>query len=155
LLPRLAGSSGAVAFEHPISPGSWDRAPQPLGDPIEGGDGSGNLTTFARRWIGLDAAWYGDAPNKRCVRVREGGEVLQTIDLDRGCFGCMLGGPDGRTLFMVAVECPGHGGRSTNGAGADGRRRPSVGRRQRNTIHGCVRRREEIWTKWRETSSRR
>jgi sugar lactone lactonase YvrE len=48
------------------------------------------------------AVWYGDVPNKRCVRVREGGEVLQTIALDRGCFACMLGGPDGKTLFMVA-----------------------------------------------------
>jgi sugar lactone lactonase YvrE len=50
------------------------------------------------------AVWYGDVPNKRCVRVREGGAVLQTIDLDRGCFACMLGGADGRTLFMVATE---------------------------------------------------
>jgi sugar lactone lactonase YvrE len=53
------------------------------------------------------AVWYGDVPNKRCVRVREGGEVLQTIDLDRGCFACMLGGPDGKTLFMVAQEWSG------------------------------------------------
>ncbi len=50
------------------------------------------------------AVWYADVPNERCVRVREGGEVLQTVDLDRGCFACMLGGPDGRTLFMVARE---------------------------------------------------
>jgi sugar lactone lactonase YvrE len=50
------------------------------------------------------AVWYGDVPNKRCVRVREGGEVLQTINLDRGCFACTLGRPDGRTLFMVAAE---------------------------------------------------
>lgn len=50
------------------------------------------------------AVWYGDVPNKRCVRVREGGEVLETIELDRGCFACMLGGPDGRTLFLVATE---------------------------------------------------
>ena len=57
--------------------------------------------------ICLDAEgeiWYADVPNERCVRVREGGEVLQTIDLDRGCFACMLGGPDGKTLFMVARE---------------------------------------------------
>ena len=53
------------------------------------------------------AIWYGDVPNKRCVRVREGGEVLQAIDLDRGCFACALGGPDGRTLFMVATEWQG------------------------------------------------
>ena len=50
------------------------------------------------------AVWYGDVPNKRCVRVREGGEVLQTIDLDRGCFACMLGGVDNRTLFMMAAD---------------------------------------------------
>jgi len=51
-----------------------------------------------------NAVWYADVPNKRCVRVREGGEVLQVIDLDRGCFACMLGGPDRRTLFMMAAE---------------------------------------------------
>jgi sugar lactone lactonase YvrE len=50
------------------------------------------------------AIWYGDVPNKRCVRVRQGGEVLQTIDLDRGCFACALGGANMRTLFMVATE---------------------------------------------------
>jgi sugar lactone lactonase YvrE len=53
---------------------------------------------------GEGAVWYADVPNKRCVRVREGGEVLQTVDLDRGGFACMLGGPDGRTLFMLAAE---------------------------------------------------
>src|SRR5947207_8731985 len=56
------------------------------------------------------AIWYADVPNKRCVRVREGGEVLNTIDLDRGCFACMLGGVDGRTLFMVATEWRGPAG---------------------------------------------
>ena len=51
-----------------------------------------------------NAVWYGDLPNKRCVRVREGGEVLRAIDLDRGCFACMLGGVDRRTLFLIATE---------------------------------------------------
>ena len=50
------------------------------------------------------AVWYADVPNKRCVRVREGGQVLRTVDLDRGCFACMLGGVEGKTLFMVAAE---------------------------------------------------
>jgi sugar lactone lactonase YvrE len=50
------------------------------------------------------AVWYADVPNKRCVRVREGGEVLRTIELDRGCFACMLGGPGRKILFMVAQE---------------------------------------------------
>lgn len=49
------------------------------------------------------AIWYADVPNKRCVRVREGGEVLQTVDVDRGCFACMLGGADGATLFITAA----------------------------------------------------
>jgi sugar lactone lactonase YvrE len=39
-----------------------------------------------------------------CVRVREGGQVLQTIELDRSCFACMLGGEDGKTLFMMVAE---------------------------------------------------
>jgi sugar lactone lactonase YvrE len=50
------------------------------------------------------AIWYADVPHRRCVRVREGGAVLQTVQLDRGCFACMLGGGDGRTLFILAAE---------------------------------------------------
>ncbi len=50
------------------------------------------------------AVWYADVANRHCVRVREGGEVLQTVDVDRGCFSCALGGPEGRILFVVAQE---------------------------------------------------
>jgi len=39
-----------------------------------------------------------------CVRVRDGGEVLERIELDKFCFACMLGGEDGRTLFMLVAE---------------------------------------------------
>jgi sugar lactone lactonase YvrE len=56
------------------------------------------------------AVWYADVPNKRCVRVREGGEVLQRIELDRGCFACALGGADRSTLFMKATEWNGPAG---------------------------------------------
>ena len=51
-----------------------------------------------------DAVWYADVPNKRCVRVREGGEVLQTVTVDRGCFACMLGGEAKKTLYIIATE---------------------------------------------------
>jgi len=50
------------------------------------------------------AVWYADVPNKRCVRVREGGKVLQIVNTDRGCFACMLGGHEGSTLFVIATE---------------------------------------------------
>jgi sugar lactone lactonase YvrE len=53
------------------------------------------------------AVWYADVPNRRAVRVREGGTVLDAVEVDRGCFACMLGGPDGRTLFLLAAEWAG------------------------------------------------
>jgi sugar lactone lactonase YvrE len=53
------------------------------------------------------AVWYADVGTSRCVRVREGGEVLASIELDRGCFACVLGGPDRRTLFMAVNEWAG------------------------------------------------
>jgi sugar lactone lactonase YvrE len=49
------------------------------------------------------AVWTGSGANA-CVRVREGGEALERVELDRTPFACMLGGPDGRTLFMMAQE---------------------------------------------------
>lgn len=42
--------------------------------------------------------------NPACLRVREGGQVLDRIPLERPCFACMLGGEDGRTLFMMVAE---------------------------------------------------
>ena len=53
------------------------------------------------------AVWYADVGTGRCVRVREGGDVLASIELDRGCFACVLGGPDRRTLFMAVNEWAG------------------------------------------------
>ena len=56
-----------------------------------------------------NAVWYADVPNKRCVRVGEGGVVLETVDLDRGGFACALGGPGLTTLFIVAATWQGMG----------------------------------------------
>jgi sugar lactone lactonase YvrE len=47
------------------------------------------------------AVWYADVPNTCCVRVAEGGEVLRTVQLDRGGFDCVLGGS---TLYVAAAE---------------------------------------------------
>ena len=54
-----------------------------------------------------DAIWYADVPGRRCVRVAEGGTVLQTVTLDRGGFACALGGPERTTLFIVAATWQG------------------------------------------------
>lgn len=48
--------------------------------------------------------WSADVGNGHCVRVAEGGKVLQRVVLDRGCFACMLGGSERSTLFLVARE---------------------------------------------------
>lgn len=59
------------------------------------------------------AIWYASVPGQRCTRVAEGGEVLDTVGADRGCFACMLGGDDGRTLYIVANRYT--GGRASDG----------------------------------------
>lgn len=47
------------------------------------------------------AVWYADVGNKRCVRVRRGGEILATVDLDRGAFACALSRGPKPELFVV------------------------------------------------------
>ncbi|MGH3629358.1 MAG: SMP-30/gluconolactonase/LRE family protein [Sciscionella sp.] len=49
------------------------------------------------------AIWVADAVHARVVRVREGGEILDEIPVETGVFACMLGGDDGRTLFLCAA----------------------------------------------------
>jgi len=47
------------------------------------------------------ALWYADVGNQHCVRVIEGGEVLATVDLDRGAFACALSRGDDPQLYVV------------------------------------------------------
>lgn len=46
--------------------------------------------------------WNDDGPV--CIRVAEGGVVLGAVPLDQAGFACTLGGPDGRTLFMLTAD---------------------------------------------------
>jgi sugar lactone lactonase YvrE len=50
------------------------------------------------------AVWYADVGNKRCVRVREGGEILSTVDLDRGAFACALSRGTDPELYVVGQD---------------------------------------------------
>jgi sugar lactone lactonase YvrE len=55
---------------------------------------------------GLDAEgllWIADAVHGRAIRVREGGEIVEQIDTPMGVFACMLGGDDGRTLYLCCA----------------------------------------------------
>jgi sugar lactone lactonase YvrE len=51
------------------------------------------------------AIWTSTGPT--VLRIRDGGEVTDRFELDRMCFAVMLGGDDGRTLYMVANEWTG------------------------------------------------
>ncbi|MFL5254912.1 MAG: SMP-30/gluconolactonase/LRE family protein [Rhodopila sp.] len=51
-----------------------------------------------------DAVWVADPRGNRVVRVREGGVIADTIPLPgRNAYACMLGGPDGQTLFICTA----------------------------------------------------
>jgi len=47
------------------------------------------------------AIWYADVGNKHCVRVREGGQVLASVEWDRGAFACALSRGEDPRLFVV------------------------------------------------------
>ena len=75
----------------------------------------GNLSgrrVFAETWprvpdgIALDASgavWVASALTPECVRIGEGGAVLETVATSQNCYACMLGGENGRTLFMMTA----------------------------------------------------
>jgi sugar lactone lactonase YvrE len=49
------------------------------------------------------ALWIADALNGRAIRVQEGGQLLDEVTVGSGVFACMLGGDDGRTLFLCSA----------------------------------------------------
>jgi sugar lactone lactonase YvrE len=50
------------------------------------------------------AVWVADVLNRRVIRVVEGGAIVDELKTNDLCaFACMLGGDDGRTLFVCAA----------------------------------------------------
>ncbi|OHB30151.1 MAG: gluconolactonase [Phenylobacterium sp. RIFCSPHIGHO2_01_FULL_69_31] len=54
------------------------------------------------------AIWVANPIAPQCLRIAKGGEVLEVIDTGQPCYACMLGGDDGRTLFMVTAASSDH-----------------------------------------------
>ena len=62
------------------------------------------------------AVWIANATAPECALIAEGGEVLEVIDTGAPCFACMLGGDDGKTLFMMTAGGSGaHASEAANG----------------------------------------
>ena len=60
--------------------------------------------------ICLDAEgciWTHDPQTHSAARVREGGEIVERIQVEKDLFATMLGGPDGQTLFLMLAEWDG------------------------------------------------
>jgi sugar lactone lactonase YvrE len=74
------------AADTPGQPARWSCAPDGIALDAEG------------------AVWVADAANKRALRVREGGQILEELGADElDVIACMLGGEDGHTLFLCVT----------------------------------------------------
>jgi sugar lactone lactonase YvrE len=62
------------------------------------------------------AIWVANPTAPECVRVKQGGEIAEVIDTGMPCYACMLGGDDGKSLFMLTAA-----GLNTSATGATGR----------------------------------
>ena len=47
--------------------------------------------------------WFSDATGSQVLRIIEGGEITNTITTPQPTYACMLGGDDGKTLFIVTA----------------------------------------------------
>jgi sugar lactone lactonase YvrE len=57
--------------------------------------------------IALDAngsIWVANPIAPECALIAEGGRVADVVDTGDACYACMLGGVDGRTLFMLTAK---------------------------------------------------
>ena len=57
--------------------------------------------------IALDAngnIWIANPIAPECALIERGGKVREVIDTGQPCYACMLGGDDGRTLFMLTAQ---------------------------------------------------
>ncbi|MFP6796071.1 MAG: SMP-30/gluconolactonase/LRE family protein [Pseudomonadales bacterium] len=74
------------------------------------------------------AIWVASPPTNECLRLAEGGDVLERIQVDHGAYACMIGGSDTPKLFILTSpssspdEC-----RTQRGAHVETAHVPAVG----------------------------
>ncbi len=54
-----------------------------------------------------ETIWFADASTPRVVRVAKGGKILDEVETPQVPFACMLGGEDGKTLFILTADSSG------------------------------------------------
>ena len=54
-----------------------------------------------------ETIWFADASTPRVVRVAKGGKILNEVETPQVPFACMLGGEDGKTLFILTADSSG------------------------------------------------
>lgn len=54
------------------------------------------------------AIWVANPIAPECVRIAKGGELKEVIETGAPCYACMLGGDDGKTLFMFTASGSDH-----------------------------------------------
>ena len=85
---------------------------------IGAGGALSNRRVWAETWprmpdgICLDeggAVWIANPIAPECALIAQGGEVLEVVETgDLPCFACMLGGPEGKHLFMLVAPSSDH-----------------------------------------------
>ena len=63
------------------------------------------------------AIWIANPGAPECVRIAEGGRVLEVIDTGDPCYACMLGGEDGKSLFILTTAIWDDAERAVNATG--------------------------------------
>ena len=61
--------------------------------------------------------WLADAIGKACVRVAEGGTIVDRIETEQNAFACTLGGDNGRRLYIASSVNPFTGARPSGRPG--------------------------------------
>ena len=53
------------------------------------------------------AIWVASPSTAEVIRVREGGQILESISVETNAYACMLGGDDLKTLFICTSNASG------------------------------------------------